>query len=72
MAVFLQTKKKRKKMKKEAQMKPRRKKGEGSVYQRKSDGLRMAVYKPEGSSKAKYFSGKNRGCGEEKVGGVQE
>ena len=36
----------------------RRDKGEGTVYQRKVDGLWMARYKPEGSSKIKYLSGK--------------
>ena len=39
-------------------MATRRDKGEGSIYQRKSDGLWLAAYKPEGSDKTKYLSGK--------------
>ena len=40
-------------------MQKRREKGEGSVYQRKSDGLWIAAFTPEGSSKTKYFSAKS-------------
>ena len=36
----------------------RRDKGEGAVYQRKSDGLWLARYTPPNSTKTKYFSGK--------------
>ena len=36
----------------------RREKGDGAIYQRKSDGLWLARYTPEGSTKAKYMSGK--------------
>ena len=36
----------------------RRDKGEGSIYQRKSDGRWLAEYTPEGSTKTKYLSGK--------------
>jgi hypothetical protein len=37
----------------------RRDKGEGAVYQRKSDGLWLARYKIPNSTKTKYLSGKS-------------
>ena len=45
----------------------RRDKGEGSVYQRKSDGLWLAVFTPEGSGKTKYFSGKSEAVVKKKL-----
>ena len=48
-------------------MKLRRDKGEGSVYQRKSDGLWLAAFTPEGSSKTKYFSGKSEASVKKKL-----
>ena len=48
-------------------MKARREKGEGSVYQRKSDGLWIAAFTPEGSKKTKYFSGKSEAVVKKKL-----
>jgi integrase len=38
----------------------RRDKGDGAIFQRKSDGMWIARYKPEGSAKIKYLAAKTR------------
>ena len=48
-------------------MSKRREKGEGTVFQRKSDGLWIAEYKHEGSAKKKYFSGKTESEAKKKL-----